>query len=157
MGFPKKTKEKEINLFGPNNQPMFNQQSIKLNESEIIERFNMFEKFMNESIRMMNNQGNALKNAYAKISQLSFMQGKMEEELQILRVSNRMLRDKFNTSIKGMHELGIVDEEIFSLIFSKLESKFLPVNSDGQINGNVLMQRFNPPGNIPHPENMRIE
>jgi hypothetical protein len=150
MGFDKKNKQQD----SPQNQF----QNKPMNQND---RISQMEEFMQETVRMINlqgsalkHQGDALRNSLSKIAQLSFKLGKTEEELHLVRISNRTLRDKFNTSFKSMSELGLFDEEIFNIVASKLENKYLPVNSEGHINGNVLMIRYNPPPNIPHPERM---
>lgn len=138
---PKKKENKQIDNF--QNKPMTDD-----------DRLNQLENFMQRAISMFNNQGNALQAAMSKISQLSFKLGKTEEELHIVRISNRVQRDKLDTVMKTLTELGIIDDQIFDIVFSKIETKYLPINSEGAINGNVLMRRYNPPDDIPHPDRM---
>lgn len=144
MAFAEKPKKKE-------NKEIGNFDNRKMSSDE---RIAQLENFMEHAISMINNQGGALQAAMSKISQLSFKLGKTEEELHIVRVSNRVQRDKLDTIMKSLTELGIIDDQIFDIVFSKIETKFLPINSEGAINGNVLMRRYNPPSDIPHPEKM---
>lgn len=118
------------------------------------DRLKQLEEFAQQTIQVINVQGNALQAAMSKISQLSFRLGKMDEELHIVRIASRIQKDKLNTVLKTLSELGFIDENIFNIFFSNIETKYLPINTEGQINGNIMMKRYNPPDDIPHPEHM---
>lgn len=135
--------------FVKNKQPMIYQNHPRQAEQVIDPQ--QVQALIQELGRVVNNQGDGLRQAISKLGEILFKVSKMDEQLQQQRVAIRTQKDRLNMFFKSMSELGVIDQDIFNLTFSMCEVKSLPITSDGKVNAAVSLTRYNHTKDLPRP------
>lgn len=110
------------------------------------------ECMLTELGNLVNRQGAALERSMERINQLSFRLGKMDEQVQLLRNTVRIQRDRFAVAMRTLSELGVTEPEGFDALYNVVERKLLPISSDGRMNAEIRLTRYNVPKETPEPE-----
>ena len=141
MGITKNKTNESFNLGGVSQMRYSNNQEIMI-----------LQKMIEELGYIVNNQSDMLKRLSNKLGETLFRLGKSEEQSQLYRIGIRIQKDRLNMFHKTICELGIVDKEIFDIIYSNLEEKTLPITMSGKINAGISLTRYNTSDTVEAPK-----
>jgi hypothetical protein len=105
--------------------------------------------------QVVNNQGEGLTRMSSKLSEVLFRLSKAEEQIQLHRLAIRVQRDRLNVAIASLMDLGLVDREIFNMVYSMTEVRMLPITQDGRVSPQISLTRYSTPPGMPEPAHMR--
>lgn len=141
MGITKNKTNESFNLGGVHQMRYSNNQEIMI-----------LQKMIEELGFIVNNQGDMLRKLSNKLGETLFRLSKSEEQSQLYRIGIRIQKDRLNMFHKTICELGVVDKEIFDIIYSNLEEKTLPITMSGKINAGISLTRYNTSDNLEAPK-----